>query len=163
MKTTLPICIFYSIMNSSNYPTLNFFFLFSTLNFINLKPEQSSCKKWCAGHRNACIFRSTFKSISLQLHSSQFQAPLNPKNKRNQLLLSEWTASKGRPTFGQKTKTNSAPWTSRSHLCWVKWRFSLTFILQVQIALLLLIKALSKAKFKPSDSTKYHLLAKLTL
>lgn len=95
MKTTLPICIFYSVMNSSNHPTLSFFFLFSTLNFINPKPEKNSCKKWCAGHRNACIFRSTFKSVSLQLHSSQFQAPLNPKNKRNPTF---WANSKQRQT-----------------------------------------------------------------
>lgn len=33
----------------------------------------------------------------------------------------------------------------------------------VQAALFLLIKALSKANFKSSDSTKYHLLAKLPL
>lgn len=130
-------------------------------NFINLKLEKNTCKKWGAGHRNTCIFRSTFRvslctAVSCRLPSIQ-------KTRGTSSCLLRERASKSRHPAPQKTKTNSAPWTSGSYLCWTTWSFSLPLILQVRAALFLLIKALSEAKFKPSDSTKYHLLAKLTL
>lgn len=161
MKTILPYFLFFfSIMSSSNRPTLNYFSIQYT-NFINLKLEKNSCKKWCAGHRNTCIFRSTFRvspctAVSCRLPSIQ-------KTRGTSSCLLRETASKSRHPAAQKTKTNSAPWTSGSYLCWMTWSFSLPLILRMRAALFLLIKALSEAKFKPSDSTKYHLLAKLTL
>lgn len=81
MKTILPYLHF--LFNYEFQQSLYFKIFFHSVhfNFINLKPEKNSCKM--------PAYLDLHLRVSLQLHSSQFQAPLNPKNKRNQLLLSE--------------------------------------------------------------------------
>lgn len=89
-------------------------------NFINLKPEKNSCKRWYAGHRNTWIFRSRFRVFLC----SQFQAPLSPKNKRNQLLLSQRKQqAKAEPLLVRKPK-QTLPHEPGVHI-YVEWKRTL--------------------------------------
>lgn len=131
MKTILPYFHFFFNYEFQQSPYFELFFHSVHFNFINLKLEKNSCKKWCAGHRNICIFRSTFRvspctAVSCRLPSIQ-------KTRGTSSCLLRERASKSRHLAPQKTKTNSAPWTSGSYLCWTTWSFSLPLILRCEL------------------------------